>query len=236
MIRIGGVPHGKPGEDTEFCGLLYPDGDEISKHMAARLQAEPFYQSDKLGQALALLKNRRVAIDCGAWVGGWSRELAKHFSRVIAIEAHPDNARCVARNCAPISAKGLFDVAVLNAALGEVQARVSLAREGNGPNVGTRVVQAGEISVRMYPLDDLDEVQALPFLDYIKVHVNGMELRALRGATETIRKHRPLLTVVLKPALETYGDTADAARVHLYDIGYRPVGGERPYELWAPRA
>lgn len=230
MIRIGGVPSGNPGEDTEFRGLLYPDGDEISKHMAARLEVEPFYQFDKLAQALVHVRHRAAAIDCGAWVGGWSRHLASSFAKVIAIEANSDSARCVAKNTAIFG-----NVTVVNAALGEVQGVVNLAREGNGPNVGTRVDRAGAMRVRMWPLDDLPEVKALSAVDYIKVHVNGMELRALMGAAETIRRQRPVMTVVLKPAIKTYGDTAENARAFLTSLDYRPAGGERPYEIWIPR-
>lgn len=230
MIRIGGVPLGNPGEDTEFCGLFYPDGDEISKHMAERLSAEPFYQADKYQQAMLQCRHFGAAVDCGAWVGGWSRALAQVFAKVVSIEANPDSARCVRKNIAHCE-----NVTVVNAAVGEVQGVVKLSREGHGPNVGTRVDSAGTIRTRLWPLDDLPEVQALPAVDYIKIHVNGMELSALKGAVETIRRHRPVLTVVLKSALAAYGDSPEAARLFLNSLGYRAAAGERPYEIWIPR-
>jgi len=229
MIRIGGVPQGKPGEDTEFCGLVYPDGDEISKHMAERLSNEPFYQSDKYQQAMRQCHRFCAAVDCGAWVGGWSRALAQVFAKVVSIEANPDSVRCVKKNIAHCT-----NVTVVNAAVGEVQGVVKLVR-GNGANVGTRVADAGTIAAKLGPLDDLREVKALPAIDYIKVHVNGMELQALKGAVETIRKHQPVLTVVLKRAIEPYGDSAEAARSFLDGLGYVPAGGEHPYEIWIPR-
>lgn len=232
MIRVGGEPFGGPG-DVEFCGLIYPEGDEISKHMAARLQSEPHYQHDKLAQALAITKHRRVAIDCGAWVGGWSRELAKHFSQVLAIEANPDNARCLRLNV-----EASRNVMVLNAGVGEKSARAFVGRESDGPNVGSFISdQANGPRINVLPLDEiLAAFETIQNVDYIKVHVNGMELKALRGAVRIIARHKPVLTVVLKPAIETYGDTADAARSFLSDqIGYRAAGGERPYEIWVPK-
>lgn len=230
MIRIGGAAYGRPG-DTAFCGLLYPDGDEISKHMAERLRSEPFYQSDKLAAALKLVSNRRCAIDCGAWVGGWSRELGKHFDEVVSIEANPDNARCVVLNVPK-------NVTVICAAVGDENGRTCIAAEGSGPNVGSRVVpkrvDAADVPLRR--LDDIQQVKSMSAIDYIKVHVNGMELRALRGAVNTILRCRPVLTVVLKPALTVFGDTAEEARRFLAnELGYHPAGGERPYEIWVPQ-
>lgn len=229
MIRIGGEPLGKPGEDTEFCGLIYPDGDEISKHMAERLRAEPFYQSDKLVQALRLVKQRRVAVDCGAWVGGWSRHLGTQFRKVISIEANPDNARCVHQNTSK-------NVRVCNAAVGDRCGEICIAKEGDGPNVGSFVCGEGAVKVLMLRLDDMPEIHNAGALDYMKVHVNGMELRALLGAKDLIRRYRPVLTVVLKPAIERFGDTIEDARQFLREhLGYAPAGGERPYEIWCPR-
>lgn len=233
MIRVGGAPGmGEVGQDVEFCGLIYPDGDEISKHMAARLSEEPFYQSDKLFAALAVAKRRRMAIDCGAWVGGWSRELAKHFQRVMSIEANPDNARCVQKNVAE-------NVAVLNVALGDETGEIFVAKDRNGPNVGSYVSKETGVKVQIRRLDDLvgaiNQVEPAS-IDYIKIHVNGMELKALRGAVKTILKHRPVLTVVLKAAIENFGDSAEAARAFLTeDLRYVPAGGERPYEIWTPK-
>ena len=232
MIRVGGEPFGGPG-DVEFCGLIYPEGDEISKHMASRLRTEPHYQHDKLKQALAITKRRRMAVDCGAWVGGWSRELAKHFQSVLAIEANPDSFRCCQKNLASQQ-----NARAINVALGDTSGSCRIVKD-NGPNVGSRVAdlslpweQHQSVSVRI-----LDEILwDAPHVDYIKVHVNGMELKALRGAVDTIAKHKPVLTVVLKPAIESYGASADSARAFLANnLGYRSAGGERPYELWVPK-
>jgi FkbM family methyltransferase len=232
MLCVGGWPnYGLPGEDTEFCGLIYPDGDEITKHMAERLRSEPFYQCEKLAQALALLKKRRMAVDCGAWVGGWTRELAGHFDRVVSIEANPENARCVQKNVT-----GLDNVTVLNFALAEFPGVAGISTWPNGPRMGShiRIEQYGQHRVQQENLDNLlvnDHGQ----IDYIKIHVNGMELKTLRGARETIMRHRPLLTVVLKAAIEDYGDSVANARAFLTErLNYRPAGGERPYELWVP--
>jgi FkbM family methyltransferase len=226
MIRVGGVPYGAAG-DTVFYGLIYPDGDEISKHMDERLRVEPFYQSDKFDVAMRAVKQWRCAVDCGAWVGGWSRALSKRFDRVVAIEANPDNARCVRKNTPS-------HVTVVGAAVGDTSGRVTLAETPHAPNVAT-FIGAGTRLIPMWRLDDLPTVQECPAIDYLKIHVNGMELKTLRGAVQTIKKHRPILTVVLKMAIEDFGDSADSAREFLRnELKYCNLGGERPYEVWGP--
>lgn len=231
MIRVGGEHIGEPGKDTEFHGLFYPDGDIITRHMAERLRAEPFYQHDKLMDVLPRVRRRRLAVDCGAWVGGWSRELARHFQRVLVVEANSNNARCVVANT-----RDLGNVTVLNAAVFDQSGRGIAGAIDGGANVGSRVVLQDEqgSAVDLVRLDTV--LQSVPAVDYIKIHVNGMELRALRGGAEIIRQHRPVLTVVLKPAITDYGDSLEAARAFLTnDLHYRCAGGERPYEIWVPK-
>lgn len=221
MIRVGGVVHAVPGEDTQYNGLYYPDGDSLTRHMAERLRVEPFYNGDKLAQALAKVKRFRVAVDCGAWVGAWSRALSKRFATVYAFEANPHNARCVDKNTPG-------NVEVFNVAVGDRTGSLRLENEGNG--VGSTASQTTGEVVPLFRIDDYGWTE----IDYIKIHVNGMELKALRGAVKTIETNRPVLTVVLKPAIEQFGDTAEAARKFLTELKYKPAGGERPYEIWLP--
>jgi FkbM family methyltransferase len=234
VIEVGGVRVGGPG-DTEYCGLIYPDNDKITKNMAARLKGERFYQCDKLDFALESVpkKRRRVAVDCGAWVGAWSHELASKFDKVIAIEANAENVRCLKKNLAQCK-----NATVLHWALGECNTEVLACPEEQGANIGSRIVAGagGRFTVGMRRLDDLPEIQALPCLDYLKVHVNGMELRTIKGATATIKKHRPLMTVVVKRAIEDYGDSAKDMHAFLRDaLGYEMLGGKRVYEIWSPK-
>lgn len=229
MIRVGGKPVGRKGADVKFCNLFYPGGDEISPRMADRLRSEPFYQADKFAQAMAKVSRRRTAVDCGAWVGGWSVELAKLFEQVVVIEANPDNARCAEKNLASFKNANVF-----NCAVGDETKEVLVGPREDGGKVSSFVGAPGGFSVPMMRLDDL--LRDAPIaIDYLKIHVNGMELKALRGAKETILRHLPVLTVVLRPTIEDIGDTREAARKMLYGWGYRRAGGEKPYEIWAPK-
>jgi FkbM family methyltransferase len=234
MLRVGGFPmlENHYG-DVKFHGLYYPHGDEITKHMADRLSREPFYQSDKLQDALNRVPkdHRSVAVDCGAWVGGWSRELAKHFEKVIAIEANPDNARCVSKNVPP-------NVTVINAAVGDRTGFANLIQNPFAGNVSSAIDTEKNDKARAVPMwriDDMPEIRSLDVLDYLKIHVNGMELKAVMGAEDTIKRHKPVITLVLKPAISDYGDSAERARIFMQGLDYKPIGGERPYEIWITR-
>lgn len=229
--RIAGVWHPEDG-DFEYRGLWYPDGEEITKHMAERLAGEPFYQADKVDAALAQVKGFRVAVDCGAWVGAWTRELTRRFERAIAIELSADNVRCVRKN-APRAE-------VLHCALGDINGMATPAKAKFDSHVswqvGERMHTLAQLpgGVRMRRLEAIPEIEELPCLDYLKIHVNGYEVRALRGALSVIQKHRPIVTLVLKRELATYGDTPEAAREMLSKVGYVPIGGEKPYEIFGP--
>jgi hypothetical protein len=94
MIRTGDSYLGVEGEDTEFCGLIYPDGEALTKHLVERLQGQAFYQAEKWLQTVQIMDAynwpRRGAIDAGAWVGGWTRAMANRFERVASFEVNSD--------------------------------------------------------------------------------------------------------------------------------------------------
>ena len=226
---IAGVHYPEPG-DFQYQGLWYPDGDKLTKYMAWRLGQEQFYQHDKLAKSLEHVKRFRGAVDCGAWVGGWSRELARHFERVVAIELSTDNARCCRKNL-----ESCGNAEVVQCGVGD-ENRKTIAVSAGAGLVGSWVKERRDPKDEWIPLRRLDEVvevQALPAIDYMKIHVNGYELKVLRGAVQTLARCRPVLTVVLKPALADFGDSVEAALDFLRSIGYREVGGEAPYRVFA---
>ena len=72
----------------------------------------------------------------------------------------------------------------------------TLSFDSNGP--GTRVGPEGESSanaVRTVTIDDYVASQNLPRVDFIKLDIEGAELQALQGASQTIKTFKPRLAV-----------------------------------------
>ena len=206
----------------QYRGIWFPDDDgTLTKALKARLDSEPVYRGDRLEEALKYVKRFDLAVDCGANVGMWTVELAKRFQQVIAIEADPKNEECLRRNIAPFS-----NVVVYGCAAGETNGRAGLARRKGH---FSSHISSGD-DVPMLPLDDLP----IYTCGYLKLHVNGYELPVLKGAVETLRRRKPVLTVVLKPKLAAY-DTAPEDIIAWLDAhGYALAGGQKPYRIFLP--
>jgi FkbM family methyltransferase len=96
------------------------------------------------------------------------------------------------------------------------------------------------VLVRKMTLDELN----LPRLDFIKIDIEGMEMEALAGARETIRKYRPILLIekiktdnqqleqwLRENGYQTMALGINILAVHQSDASLRdinPVQGERP--------
>ena len=63
--------------------------------------------------------------------------------------------------------------------------------------VGKTTTEGGRTSIETITLDDYVTARNLPRLDFIKMDIEGAELKALEGAQKTIRKYKPKLAICL---------------------------------------
>ena len=56
------------------------------------------YQSQQRKLSLKNLPNKRIALDVGAHVGLWSKDLVQHFEKVIAFEPITEHRECLKKN------------------------------------------------------------------------------------------------------------------------------------------
>lgn len=147
------------------------------------------YQWQVRNRSLAHVKQKRVALDIGANVGLWSRDLVKHFITVHAFEPVAMFRECLARN---VFAKNLE---VHSIALGDQEGTVNMIiTEGNtGHTHVDPTSKQGNTEIRR--LDSLN----LNNVDYIKIDCEGYEYRVLQGAEQTIRRCRPIVVIEQKP-------------------------------------
>jgi FkbM family methyltransferase len=165
--------------------------------------------------ALELLELRRryhgdgvVAIDCGANIGVHTIEWASAMTgwgAVVAIEAQERIYYALAGN---IAINNCFNALAMHAAVssesgtmqipnpnyfapssfGSLELRQSLGNEYIGQPID---YNDNTVEIRKMTLDELN----LPRVDFIKIDIEGMEMEALAGAREIIKKYRPILLI-----------------------------------------
>lgn len=158
------------------------------RHLVPFLQRDRGYQAKHRAAALKHVRQWRVAVDIGAHVGLWAKDLAERFEQVVAFEPIPLHRDCFARN---VTAPNVY---LHSVALGDAAGKVAM--DWDGANTGhTRVKEgaAGDVTVQT-----LDMFHGLPACDFIKVDAEGYEAKILRGARETILRHRPVINVEQK--------------------------------------
>jgi FkbM family methyltransferase len=138
---------------------------------------------------------RRTAVDVGANVGLWARDLCAQFQQVIAFEPIADFRECLLRN---VQAPNLT---VHSVALGNRNGTTQMIRvAGNAGHTHVDAAsESGSIEIRTLDSFDLEHV------DYIKIDCEGYEYEVLLGAWETIKRCRPRICVEQKPH-KIFGD------------------------------
>ena len=130
-----------------------------------------------------------IAVDGGAFTGDtalWLAEQVGAEGRVLAFEPDPDSRSVLDRNLRDNPEHGRR-IEVRAQALWDVEADVELT-----PQWAATTVEGNERGdVRGVALDSLGDV------DFVKLDVEGAELRAIRGAEELIRRRPPRFAVAV---------------------------------------
>jgi FkbM family methyltransferase len=161
-------------------------------------------------------------IDAGACWGDTALYFAyrsKPDGRVFSYEFIPDNLEIMRRNLALNPDLSNRIQVIERAAWDKSNLTISVQGEGPGSSVcvgETGVPDAGPLTLA---IDDLVEQQNLPIVDFIKMDIEGAELPALRGAMQTIQRHKPKL------AISVYHRLTDFFEIPEYldslGVGYR---------------
>jgi FkbM family methyltransferase len=176
----------------EFMGWQFPD---IDSHFPKMLKKNvdrggpPEYQQPVRLRSLNYVKNKRLALDIGANVGLWSRDLVKHFDQVFAFEPVAMFRECLQLNVTDPK------LVIHSTALGDydMQATMVITEGNTGHSHIDPNKQGGDIQV--IKLDNLE----LKNVDYIKIDCEGYEYKVIRGAEKTIRNNRPIVVLEQKP-------------------------------------
>ena len=185
--------------------------------------AYPFEFRGEIEQTIRL---GDTVLDVGANVGQYAALLARLVGpsgRVLGFEPDPYTYRMLVA-----SMRRFGNVEVRPLALGDFAGSASIARvlDGDGlPNIGlTHLATNGEphaATVSVARLDDIAESLGVGSCSFVKIDVEGSELRVLGGAQEFLARFRPLLLIELDDAMSArYGASPTGVISFLRRLGY----------------
>lgn len=201
--------------------------DRVQRSMAFRL-----YERRELRLMASMLASGDTMIDLGAHVGYFALHAAKAVGpagRVLALEPAPANFERLQRN---IDLGPAPQVTAIQAAVGERSgvAAFQLVDEPGESGWGSLMLAPGEhtreISVDVLSVDDLVARHDVEQVTFIKMDVQGSELDALRGATQTLQRWAPNVLCEVVEAWWGPSQTTTTADLFAFmrDAGYRAFG------------
>lgn len=164
----------------------------------------------------------QIVIDGG---GCWG-DTALYFSnlvgengRVYCYEFVPDNLKVLQKNLELNPALGKRVELVKKALSDRSGEQLFFQAQGPASTVSKENPSANLDTVETLAIDDLVIQQGIPRVDFIKMDIEGAELKALQGARNTIQKWRPTLAIAL------YHDLSDFVTIPKFleslGVGYR---------------
>tara|TARA_R110002020_G_scaffold106532_1_gene247935 strand:- start:696 stop:1478 length:783 start_codon:yes stop_codon:yes gene_type:complete len=131
--------------------------------------------------SLKYVKSFGTAIDIGAHIGFWARELRERFKKLIAFEPQPMFREAFVHNV-DMSNVTLYPYALSNESSNLTMNNMVVTDNQNGP-VEARTLDSFNIQDK---------------IDYIKLDIEGWEIYALEGAKETLLKNKPIIILEQK--------------------------------------
>ena len=167
----------------------YLPKDDI--HFEKYLLQNSNYQSVQRLESLKFVYSFGTAIDIGACVGFWAKDLCKIFNEVICFEPYNPSADCLEKN--------------LNYYKNYKLHRTALSSDEHGTkrfffnkeSIGGNSFEEQGVSFKNFidiPKRTLDSF-SLKNVNYIKMDVQFHELEVLKGATKTLTQNDPILCI-----------------------------------------
>jgi len=135
-----------------------------------------------------------VFVDCGAFDGDSIRcflaASGGRFGRIFAWEADPGNVKGLSRYRSQLPDEIAARMEILPYAVGEHNATIRFSAEGSTGSRLAETEDAVEVECRT-----IDTVLATASPTFIKMDIEGAEPAALRGAMQTMARHRPAMAI-----------------------------------------
>ena len=231
----------RPAYDL-LLGTIYGRGLKRRIHSEPPIRVKPRYRwipEDYEPAVFTALKSRvhsgSVVLDIGANVGVFSLLMARWVGsagRVYAFEPAPESLWALRRHVALNELAEKIEVVgqAVSDVTGEAMFFAHTFNEGNSLSRGflNRVPAAQAVRVPVTTVDCFcGQRDIIPTL--LKIDIEGFELHALRGAKQTLARHRPAVVVELHPMnWPEIGESPETAAALLAELGYRatPLEGQ----------
>jgi len=177
-----------------------------------------------------------VVLDCGANIGVYTRRaLNQGAGRVVAIEPAPENIECLRRNFSPEIAAG--KVIVYPKGVWDREDFLTLHVDPHNSAADSFLIEReGSHNEQKVPLTTIDNLVAelkLQRVDFIKMDIEGAEVKALRGGRSTIARYHPRMALSAYHAADHPVEVPKAVR-EAWD-GYRMKCGPCAEAGWGVR-
>ena len=176
------------------------------------------------------LKPGKIFLDIGAQVGYLSLVASKFVGesgKVYAFEPYIENFNALKQN---ISQNRIFNIFPLNIALSEESGAVFLELKADTTRTAITNGVTG-LKINSNTLDNLIAEENLPAPDFVKIDVEGAEMKVLSGMLQTIDNSRPNILVEIhrlgKPFNDFVRTLSDKFNYHYERVDGKLITAER---------
>ena len=194
----------------EVRGWWLPDEDTHFEHYF-NVQGHAEYQLTQRQKALHYVDKFDTALDIGGHVGFWAKPLSEKFQQVIAFEPHQPYIDLFTLNAPKAQ--------IIKVALGEHEGQAELKTPGD--NTGAAYLTEGS-GTQIKTLDSF----GFKDIDFIKIDCEGYEFPIIKGATQTLKRCRPVVIVEQKQhkSHSNWWHKTAAVEYMINVLDYRVVG------------
>jgi len=175
------------------------------------------YQTQQRDYAILLNKKfkdrRRFAIEIGGHIGLWAADICNNFDVVEIFEPVEEFRKCLVQN---LKDRNIENYRLQPFALGseEHQTHIDIDPTSTGD---THINENSKTVINVKKLDNFD----YKHIDFIKIDTEGYEYNVLKGAEQTLKKHKLMIVVEIKDKhLQRFNSNSKQIYDYLTSLNY----------------
>jgi len=175
------------------------------------------YQTQQRDYAILLNKKfkrrNRFAVEIGGHVGLWAVDICNNFDMVEIFEPVEEFRKCLRQN---LKDRNIDNYKIQPFALGskEHQTHIDIDPTNSG---GTHISENSKTVIDVKKLDNF----IYDHVDFIKIDTEGYEYHVLKGAEQTLKRHKPMIIVEIKDKhLQRFNSNPKQINDYLTSLNY----------------